>query len=164
MGADLYIKSLQEVCQEKNRPLFDKWVKKRDALGADVPEDVREAAQKKVTYYYDKMYEKGYFRDSYNSTSVLWTLGLSWWTDVTEMLDDEGNLTPEKAVELVTMIESKKQKLPTKRELLDGHATVSDEGEDSVASWHKFYKEKKERLIQFLAQAIELGEPIHCSL
>jgi hypothetical protein len=34
----------------------------------------------------------GYYRDPYNPTSTLSTFGLSWWTDVGSLLDDEGNL------------------------------------------------------------------------
>jgi len=36
----------------------------------------RDKAQHQVELYYAKMYERGYFRDSYNRTSLLWLCGL----------------------------------------------------------------------------------------
>jgi hypothetical protein len=76
MGADLYIRAIHDPIVEKYQPLFDKAVRRRDALPSDSNE--QEVAQQEVEKYYDLMYSEGYFRDSYNSTNVLWTLGLSW--------------------------------------------------------------------------------------
>lgn len=76
MGADLYIEKIHQPLLEKYQPLFDEAVRQRDALPRDSKE--AKAAQRKVTRYYDLMYSDGYFRDSYNVTSVLWRLGLSW--------------------------------------------------------------------------------------
>jgi hypothetical protein len=43
-----------------------------------------------------KMYQRGYFRDSYNSSNLLWPFDLSWWQDVLEVLvGKEGKMSPE---------------------------------------------------------------------
>jgi hypothetical protein len=84
---------------------FDEAVARRDGL----PEDsaARNEAQEDVERLYEKMYEEGYFRDSYNASSVLWPLGLSWWTDVGALLetdDDERVLTPDGVVRLLALL------------------------------------------------------------
>jgi len=55
------------------------WVERRDALKAAGAEEEAQAAQVKVEEYHAKMYESGYFRDSYNDTNLLWRFNLSWW-------------------------------------------------------------------------------------
>src|SRR6185437_1103411 len=39
---------------------------------------------------------KAYFRDSYNLSNVLWTLGLSWWRDVLPFLNEQLELKGQK--------------------------------------------------------------------
>src|SRR6185312_1760536 len=122
------------------------------------------AAQEEVTNYYELMYSEGYFRDSYNCTSVLWTLDLSWWRDVTPLCDDHGDLKGENLVKFREMVASANQWLPSRRQLKKQHATVDEEGENSLEEWHKYYREKRQKLLAFLDQAIELNTSIHCSL
>ena len=68
MGADLYLDSLHQPQCDRYAPRFEQWVRTRDRAqnAAD-----RNKAQHQVEHYYDKMYECGYFRDSYNSSSLL---------------------------------------------------------------------------------------------
>ena len=55
-------------------------------------------AQEQVLRYYDKMYQRGYFRDSYNPSNLLWLFGLSWWRDVLDVLvGKDGKMSPRNA-------------------------------------------------------------------
>ena len=66
---------------------------------------------------YNDMYPTDlYFRDSYNSSSLMWSLGISWWKDVIPMLDDESMLSTEKAQDLIKMIEDSEIKLTDEQE------------------------------------------------
>lgn len=161
MGADLYIRKISDKLREEWNPKFDAAVKARDALPKD--SKAAERAQKKVMAAYDGMFSDGYFRDSYNTGNVLWTLGLSWWNDVIPMLED-GNLTPVKAKELADRIRATRQKLPTAEELKKGNATVSAKGENSLAAWHRYFRRRRKDLLAFLDKAVGMGEPISCSL
>ena len=190
MGADLYIDSLFQSNSKKYAKQFHKWAKIRDEKSKGIPEPIKnyleradaegvsmvashartyiktfqemKEAQKKVSAYYNQMYSKGYFRDSYNSSSVMGTLGLSWWSDVTPLLKN-GELSPANAKKLIAMINSRKQNLPTKEQLLKRDATV-DDNKNTVEAWHQMYKNSKLELIHFLTTAIKMGESISCSL
>ena len=110
------------------------------------------AAQAEVERCYDGMYREGYFQDSYNSSSVLWTLGLSWWEDVTPMLNPKGYMTPAKTKKFLKMVQEAEQaRLPT-------------DWEQPIAEVRKYFQDKRRRLERFLQQAINLDEPILMSL
>ena len=197
MGADLYIRSINNKNQEKYGPLFDKAVKQRDIImntsgltlyyklgyiktefdepyeiTEKCPESYKEAleklvikvnkAQKTVNRYYDKLLGDGYFRDSYNGTAIMSMIGMSWWQDVIPMLDDDNNLTPKKAKALLEKIKQSKIKKITKELLKNKHCKVDDL--EDVLSWRRFFVKKKKNLEKFIEQAIELNEPIYCSL
>jgi hypothetical protein len=162
MGADLYIKSVHDPLLEKYQPLFDKAVRHRDALPNDSKE--REAAQREVEKYYELMYAEGYFRDSYNSTNVLWTLGLSWWRDVVPLLNKHRELTGENPRRFRDRVAVVRQCLPTKEKLEERGARVGDTGENSVEAWHQYFVEKRAKLLVFLDAAIELETGIYSSL
>jgi hypothetical protein len=49
-----------------------------------------------------------YFRDSYNPTSIMWNLGLSWHSHVIPMLDEDELLQPDKGAVLLEMVKSAK--------------------------------------------------------
>jgi len=85
-----------------------------------------------------------YFRDSYNESSILWQLGLSWWRDVSDkIVDKEGVLD---AAKLLGMI---KDKAPAKEDF--------DKGD-------KYFVKKKEQLVKFLQDAIQNKIPVVTSL
>ena len=44
---------------------------RRDTLHKAGQQAAADEAQKQVLKYYDKMYQRGYFRDSYNSSNLL---------------------------------------------------------------------------------------------
>lgn len=162
MGADLYIKSITDKAKAEYQPYFDKAVKVRDSLPKDT--EASETAQELVTYFYDRMYpDEGYFRDSYNATSLLATLGLSWWQDVGKMLNSKGNLKGHKLAQFRDMVAEASQNLPDKDTLAKNGAKL-DEGDNSVDAWHKYFQEKRQRLLNFLDHAIDLKEPVYCSI
>lgn len=203
MGADLYIKSIDNKNKEKYDGVFNRAVEKRNKLTQsfefslilnnklvicpdfDEPYVINEnvakqypkeyvenarrlmdkvnKAQRAVSKAYDNLCgDDGYFRDSYNGTSVLNSLGLSWWQDVIPMLNKNNELTPDKAKDLINMIKTAKLKKITKESLKANHCKV--ENETDVFEWKKYYNNKKRRLIKFLSSAIELNEPVYCSL
>ena len=107
MGADLYISQLFDPHYKRWQRRFYKAVAYRDRLPEDSPE--REQAQKRAEDCYEKMYERGYFRDSYNDSALLGKFDLSWWDDVTPMLNDNPKLTPEKACSFLAMLKDREQ-------------------------------------------------------
>lgn len=159
MGADLYIKSLWEPNYKRNLPKFERAVAKRNKCKGDSPE--YDKAQADVMKYADLMNSIGYFRDSYNSTSVLWRLGLSWWQDVKP--NEDGCISIADAKKLLVHVRNAPLQAVTRQWLLDNHCKVGD-GKSSVEGWNEYYREKRERLIAFLEKSIELNEPIEASL
>src|SRR5512146_3228468 len=98
MGADLYIESISNKQKATYEPLFNAAVRARES---NKDESRKDELQAEVSKYYDLMYAEGYFRDSYNITSVLKRLGLSWWKDVGPLLNKKGYLSPTKARKLL---------------------------------------------------------------
>ncbi len=107
MGADLYIDSIVNKAKAEHQPKFDDAVAKRDAKLTELagtprtPETKAEvdALQKVVNEHYHAMYpDNGYFRDSYNHSSLFWQIDFSWWEitgekgkpDWFEDIEDEG--------------------------------------------------------------------------
>lgn len=107
-------------------------------------------AQARVNKWYDKMYEVGYFRDSYNGTSLFWRLGMSWWGCP---YIKNGEIKPENAKKLLAEVEQAEINPITKEELLEHHCKV-DDGENSPESWDKMFSDKKARFVFFLKEAI----------
>lgn len=160
MGADLYIRSLNDPIKKQYEPLFNEWVEIRNKC---INEKAKDEAQEKVSKYYDLMYSAGYFRDAYNGTSILNQLGLSWWQDVSKLLDKEGNMSPKNAKKLLAKIEDKPLPKITGVWLMANHCAV-DGDQNSPAAWEKSFAEHKAELVSFLKKAIELNEPIECSI
>jgi hypothetical protein len=49
------------------------------------------------------VYERGYYRDSYNNSNLLWLFGLSWWEDVLGVLTGkDGKMSPRNAGRFLT--------------------------------------------------------------
>jgi hypothetical protein len=97
------------------------------------------------------MYSSGYFRDPYNSWSVLWKFGLSWWTDVIPRLDDEHYLQPAQASWL-------------RDELAKREATFAAALAGYPAERRKDFRKRYQALAAFLDEAITRRLPIRCSL
>lgn len=149
MGADLYLRSLYEKQEAEWRPRFDEAVKERNRTKRGTPE--YEAAQQRVEECYEQLHGLGYFRDAYNDWDVLWRFGLSWWNDVSPLLSRGRWLSVENAERVVSLLAQRED------EFKDNMAECS--AEDRV-----YFEGKAKALRAFLNLAIELGEPIDCSL
>jgi len=162
MGADLYIEQIHRPLIEKYQPLFQAAVRQRDRLPRGSAK--AEAAQALVERYYDRMYADGYFRDAYNATGILRRLGLSWWRDVIPLCTQAQKLRQDKLRQFREMVAHAPLHLPTREELKQEHATVTESGADSLEAWHRYYRERRDQLLAFLDRAIALNTNIHCSL
>jgi hypothetical protein len=149
MGADLYISQLFDPHYKKWQRRFYKAVAYRDHLPEGSPE--RTEAQKRAEECYERMYEKGCFRDSYNDSDLLWKFDLSWWGDVTEMLNEESQLSPGKAFALLGMLREQEPLF---------ECNLASEPEPA----RRYFRQKYTLLKEFLNQAIQLGVSIDCSL
>ncbi len=106
----------------------------------------------------------GHYKEGYSTPdSIIWTLGLSWHRDVGSMLDNDSYLQPDKARELLALVKNNAQKFPTAQDLIERFAKV-DKDKNSIEAWHKKYADGRKELIEFLEKAIELNEPIYCSI
>lgn len=159
MGADLYIQSLYKANEERFKPKFEEWVKIRDTA---TDKRIQDEAQQIVSHYYERMHSEGYFRDSYNGTNTLNRLGLSWWRDVTKLTNKKGEMSIKNIKKFLALIDPIPVQNVTKAELIEMHCAV--DAEDTVESWNKMSQDGKVELVAFLKKAIELNEPIECSL
>ena len=161
MGADLYIKSISDKVRAKYKPRFDKAVEMRERATKNGDKVVEASSQALVEFYFNKLNgRQGYFRDSYNHSSLLWVLGLSWWGDINKMLDKNRNLSVANTKKLLEMI--KERKVP-KTLVLNEEMVTIDDGENSLAEWRKSFVKRRVEFIKFLEKAIALREPIYCS-
>jgi hypothetical protein len=109
--------------------------------------------------YFEKMHERGYFRDSYNPSNLLWLFGLSWWQDVLEVLvDKDGKMSTKNAKRLLQMLADRE---PVFQANL---ARVKPADGETRAEVEKYFRKKYERLKAFLWQAIDRKESVECSL
>lgn len=152
MGADLYIRSITNAAEKKHRPLFDAAVAEREKAKQRGDSAAAEAAQVAVEAAYDGMHpEDGYFRDSYNCTSILGQIGLSWWQDVIPLCTKSGHLRGENLRKLIAEIEARP--VPPAEDLDLTNGKVEPAGENSREEWRKMFVEKRERLLRFLRSA-----------
>jgi hypothetical protein len=119
---------------------------------------------------YDKTFsvDNGYFRDSYNSSNLLWSLGLNYWQWLGSFVDGKGYLRPQYARIILKKIESKsvteirvKRHLKSQKIELDNNGKPADEEFKELLD---YFVEKRERLLRFLKMAIETDSPILCSI
>jgi hypothetical protein len=95
---------------------------------------------------------------------VLWALGLSWWRDVSPLCNERGDLEGEDLKKFREMVAAANQWLPSRRQLRKNGARVEETGDNSLEEWHKYYHEKRQKLLCFLDRAIQLNTAVHCSL
>jgi hypothetical protein len=148
MGADLYIHSIVEPIEAKWRPLLEQAAALRDSLEPNTPE--YDKACEQVLQCYRKIHERGYFRDSYGN-ALLWWFGLSWWTDVIPLLDDNDNLSVAATEKLLALLKEREGSFEAKLKPLS-------------AKERAYYRTRYAELQGFLQQAVALDEPIYCSL
>lgn len=93
--------------------------------------------------------EDGYFRDAYNSGSILNKYDLSWWIDIAKLQDKEGNISVANAKKFLKMLDDKKFEENIKNE-------SENEQED--------YREGTKLLKRFLEIAVAEKSVIEASL
>lgn len=161
MGADIKIRSIAEPAYEINNPMFIVACDARDKAGTDKE---KEKFQADVDKFYDLMNpDDGYFRDSYNGSNMLWKFGMSWWTDVAQFLDGDNMMSVENMQVFKTMLENAIM-VGITREYLEKEGCIVDGGENSAKSWAESFEQERKKLLLLLQRAIELNEPIHCSI
>ena len=159
MGADLYLNSVFRKHRDRYAPKFDHWVAKRNALQKAGQQEAADKAHKQVSKYFEKMYERGYFRDSYNSSNLLWLFDLSWWRDVSDVLvDQDGKMSPENAECFLRLLEDRESVFQANL------AKVKPADNETRAEVEQYFWKKYERLKAFLRQVIDRKECIQCSL
>jgi hypothetical protein len=159
VGADLYLNSVFRKHRDRYAPRFDHWVAKRNALHKAGQQEAADRAQKQVLKYYGKMYECGYFRDSYNSSNLLWLFDLSWWQDVLEVLvDKDGKMSTRNAKRFLQMLADREPVFEANLK------KVKPAKGETRAEVEKYFRDKYEHLKAFLQQAIDRRESIQCSL
>jgi hypothetical protein len=159
MGADLYLNSVFRKHRDRYAPKFDHWVTKRNALQKAGQQEAADKAQKQVLKYFEKMNERGYFRDSYNGCNVLWLFELSWWRDVSDVLvGKDGKMSPENAEHFLRLLEDREPVFEANLK------KVKPAKGETRAEVEKYFRDKYERLKAFLQQAIDRKESIQCSL
>jgi len=84
-------------------------------------------------------------------------MGLSWWTDVLPMLDDEGTLNKEGIETFLELIEDKPLSVSS-----DFIEHMPDEwGHDDAM---QYLQKEQDSLISFLKKALETEDTLSCSL
>jgi len=179
MGADL---TIDRVFKEDPRVgvIGKKLDETRSALrdlDDDSPKDVvqrLERREKALCNAYgrvmDTMFcvENGYFRDSYNSSNLLWVLDLSYWIWLGGFLDGKGFLRPQHTRIILKKIESRPvTEIRLKRHLKSQKIELGNNGkpaDEEFQEWLDYFVEKRERLLRFLKMAIETDSPILCSI
>lgn len=158
MGADLYLRSVHKKAYDENEPKFQEAVKKRNALGPDSPGN--EDAQKEVIKFHNAMYGSGYFRDSYNGTSFLAAMGLSWWRDIADQYDEKDPFKQTK--HLLRLLQTTPPPEVNEAYLKENRCKVDEK--NTVADWNKMFADAHAECMALCEQAIELNEPLEMSL
>jgi hypothetical protein len=161
MGADIYRDSVYEAADKKWSPKFHAACEKR-RLASERGDDANQKKyQKLVDKYYVNMYpEDGYFRDSYNSTSVAWQMGMSYWGDIGKLLRKDGYMSVRGMKKWLKQIEA--TPIPPVNLLKLDNCDIDDK-DNTREKWREYFVEKREKLIRFLTAAIKANEPIRCS-
>jgi len=171
MGADLYIESVIEENKKYNVEIDEltSKIKELEKNGKENSQEYINFLKAQIEVCANKTYsQEGFFRDSYNDYSIMWNMGLSWWKDVENLLDENRRLQKEGINKLIEMIEKSAVKLPDgeKLKMLRSNKDFSDCQFDTEFT-NKFYNElleKKVALLRFLRNALSLNQPILCSI
>lgn len=179
MGADIYLNSIYKPALAKAEPKFRKACAAREKAfprGAPVTAE-RQAEYDKLQEAVDKAFdglhpEGGYFRDSYNDSSLFWVLGLSWWELAKELCttdEETGTILPiHGARSLLVRIEA----LPVTAERFarweekaraNGWTFTKPEG-SSAAEWKRDFVKRRAQFLTMLRTSIYLNEPLHWSV
>jgi hypothetical protein len=172
MGADIYLNSKFE----KNYEEVQKEIDALEALFKSTHKknvfDVADGDDSKLFELtrplLDKQYSVGYFRDSYNSSSLLSQLGLSWSSDISKRLNDRSYLPVEDCKWLLDEINNRRiGETVTEEPMMARLFSVLGQEKTDVAldaERLEYFVKKKSMLVNLLLDAIELDEPLYCSI
>lgn len=142
MGADLYANGYEKFRKQWEKQHQAEW----DALVAICERSAE--VQARIEALDDSRYPvEMYFRDSYNPSSIMARLGLSWWRDVIPMLHKRKhiNASPDVCRKLAEMVGGAPLTLLTLAEY------EKDFGKGSTLDeWNAYFVEKKAALVRFL--------------
>lgn len=203
MGADLYIESDHfKALRAYHREKFEALIKLRNAIRvpgyvghkviAYVDGDVKYAQLDRDTKAWlrtddGKAYvthckaidknmasEPGYFRDSYNYSSLFWNLGLSWWAlardgSKVQLIDEDGHISVADAKLIRAVIKTKAvrplvQGVAADADSADRQAWIDKMSAKELADWNKYFVSKKRKFIKFLSDAIKNNAIIYASV
>jgi len=172
MGADIYLNSKFE----KNYDEVQKQIDELEALFKSThKQTILDAADGNDDELFeltrpllDKQYSVGYFRDSYNESSLLSQLGLSWSSDIGSRLNEKSCLSVEDCKWLLYEINNRRigesvTEEPVMSRLL---SVLGMEKTDTSldAERLEYFVKKKSNFTNLLLDAIELDEPLYCSI
>ena len=114
---------------------------------------------------FDKQYSVGCFRDSYNSSSLLSQLGLSWSHDIGKRLNEKSCLSVEDCKWLLYEINNRRiGESPTEEPIMSNVLGLEKSDVELDAEKIEYFVKKKSMLVNLLLDAIELNEPLYCSI
>lgn len=113
-----------------------------------------------------------YFRDSYNDSSVLARMGLSWWRDVVPLHDDDGVMSVANIRQFRAMVLARVCREITEKEREAWDASRREIVENAphllpivgAPLDDAYFVNKRNLLIAFLDDAVARNLPLHCSL
>lgn len=177
MGADLYIEPIYTEHKAEHQPAWDKAVELRDLhmkehncsliWNMDGTIDTKKTCailgklQAAVEAADNVLFQDnpGYFRDSYNNSSIFWRLGRSWWRDTGTWLNKDNNMSPRRAKNFLVQIKALPIKAVTKDE-----EWASKMAKKQIDEWNTYFVEKKARFEAFLQRAVDAKQYIHFSV
>jgi hypothetical protein len=172
MGADIYLNSKFEKNYEDVQKEIDalealfKSTHKQTVL--DVADGEEDKLFELTRPLLDKQYSVGYFRDSYNSSSLLSQLGLSWSSDIISKLNEESYLSVEDCKWFLYEINNRRiGESPIEEPIMSSLFNVLGLEKSDVeldAEKIEYFVKKKSMLVNLLLDAIELNEPLYCSI
>lgn len=157
MGADIYLKKVYDANHDLYYPKFTAEAELRDQARARGDLEAAEKHQVEVSRLYDLLQARGYFRDSYNDSSLIWLLDMSWWGSFEQWFDEEGDLPPENMPEVIALID---KQFTT---VFAGNFAAKFGEHPDRDRWLEYFKGKYERFTALVREAIELNEPLHFS-
>ena len=174
MGADLKITTIARVAYDRFWPSLEQAMHQAYATEPGSPDEEKVIEEIRRCWH---LAREGQFRDSYNPTNVLRTLGMDWRDDVLPLLDEHGDLRGKRLVEFLQRVETTEQQFDSDEEMsswgLPGlsweYALRLRQGRQPEVTnapdvWRVYFVEKRLELINFLRRAVEMGEGICCSL
>lgn len=163
MGADIYLNSVFNPNHARHSKAYVEAVNERDELlKAGKDDEARRIQRERVVPAYGAMYAMGYYRDSYNESSLLSFLGLSWWQlcreiDSRQGYNDDGTVSvPEMQAFLRTL-----QRTPVTDQRVTDFLASNGRGLGWLGSPEKtkaYFEAKHKALCALLEQAIALDE------